>query len=131
MTDRTTRAEPLATLTAKTGHSLVVPWITKYNGTGGVQAVTEPIDTIPCKDRFGLAMASLISTMRDLAVVDIGFRMLDDVELARTEGLFRRLRTDGHQGRPRAADRQLGLALGGRAAEGDLETVSREGVGSG
>ena len=75
--------EPLATLTAKTGQSIVVPWLTKYYGTGGVQGIEEPVDTITTRDRFGLAMASLIATMQALHVVDIGFRMLDVNELAR------------------------------------------------
>ena len=78
--------DPLSTLTAKTGHSIVVPWLTKYYGTGGVQPVSEPIDTITAKDRFGLAMASLIETMQALHVVDIGFRMLDVDELAAAQG---------------------------------------------
>jgi DNA (cytosine-5)-methyltransferase 1 len=78
--------EPLATLTTKTGHSIVLPFLTKYYGTGSVQAVTEPVDTITTKDRFGLAMVSLIKTMQELGVVDIGFRMLDVDELARAQG---------------------------------------------
>jgi len=78
--------EPMKTLTAKTGHSLVLPFLTKYYGTGGVADVQSPIDTITTKDRFGLAMVSLIETMQELGVVDIGFRMLDVDELARAQG---------------------------------------------
>ena len=78
--------EPISTLTTKTGHSIVLPFLTKYNGTGGAQPIDEPVDTIPTKDRFGLAMASLLQTMRELQVIDIGFRMLEPDELAAAQG---------------------------------------------
>ncbi|MHB8953532.1 MAG: DNA cytosine methyltransferase [Pirellulaceae bacterium] len=78
--------QPLATLTTKTGHSVVMPFLTKYYGTGGVQALEEPLDTVTTKDRFGLAMASLLETMHELHVVDIGFRMLEAAELAAAQG---------------------------------------------
>lgn len=76
----------LATLTTKTGHSVVMPFLVKYYGTGGCQAVSEPLGTVTTKDRFGLAMVSLLQTMRDLNVVDIGFRMLDVDELTAAQG---------------------------------------------
>ena len=79
-------ADPLATLTTKTGHSLVLPFLTKYYGTGGCQSVAEPLDTVTARDRFGLAMVSLIDTCRELGVVDIGFRMLEVDELAAAQG---------------------------------------------
>ena len=79
-------AAPLATLTTKTGHSVVLPYLTKYYGTGGCQSVDSPLDTVTAKDRFGLAMVSLLQTMRELSVVDIGFRMLDVDELAAAQG---------------------------------------------
>ncbi len=87
-TDDRSRAttEPVATLTTKNGHSLVVPFLTKFYGTGGATPVTNPVDTITARDRFGLAMASLIQTMQELHVVDIGFRMLDVDELAAAQG---------------------------------------------
>ncbi len=75
--------QPMATLTAKNGHSLVIPFLTKYYGTGGAAPVTAPVDTITAKDRFGL---TLIETMRELGVVDIGFRMLGVDELLRAQG---------------------------------------------
>ena len=67
------------------GH-VVVPFLTKYYGTGGAVSVDGPLDTVTTKDRFGLAMVSLVQTMKDLGVVDIGFRMLDVDELARAQG---------------------------------------------
>lgn len=97
--------EPLATLTTKTGHSIVAPFLTKYYGTASAQAAGEPLDTVTTRDRFGLtlpeisaegrsprcegstaAMNSLLATMAELGVVDIGFRMLDVDELARAHG---------------------------------------------
>lgn len=79
--------EPVPTITANHGPGhLVLPFLTKYYGTGSVQPVTEPIDTITTKDRFGLAMVSLIQTCRELGVVDIGFRMLGGAELAAAQG---------------------------------------------
>jgi DNA (cytosine-5)-methyltransferase 1 len=97
--------EPLATLTTKTGHSIVAPFLTKYYGTASAQASGEPLDTVTTRDRFGLtlpeisiegrspsatgstaAMTSLLATMAELGVVDIGFRMLDVDELARAQG---------------------------------------------
>lgn len=78
--------DPVATLTTKNGHSLVLPFFTKYYGTGGASSVSEPLDTITAKDRFGLAMASLIDTMGELGVVDVGFRMLDVDELSAAQG---------------------------------------------
>jgi DNA (cytosine-5)-methyltransferase 1 len=79
--------EPLPTIIAgnATGH-LVLPFLTKYYGTGTARPVSEPLDVVTTRDRFGLAMVSLVRTMRELGVVDIGFRMLDVDELARAQG---------------------------------------------
>ena len=76
-------ATPLGTVTSSNGKGLVFPFLTKYYGTGGVAPVTAPLDTITAKDRFGL---TLIETMRELGVVDIGFRMLGVDELLRAQG---------------------------------------------
>ena len=78
--------DPMAVLTTKNGHSLIMPFLTKFNGTGGCQSVNEPVDTITARDRFGLAMVSLMETMQTLGVVDIGFRMLEPDELSRAQG---------------------------------------------
>lgn len=78
--------EPTLTITTKNSHSLVVPWITKYYGTGTAVGINEPLGTVTAKDRFGLAMASLVQTMRELQVIDIGFRMLEPDELAAAQG---------------------------------------------
>lgn len=79
-------ADPMATLTTKTGHSVVLPFLVKYYGTGASQAVSEPLDTVTTKDRFGLGVVSLLGTMQELGVVDIGFRMLQPAELLAAQG---------------------------------------------
>lgn len=75
--------DPLTTVTTSRGQSLCVPFLTKYFGTGGAVPVTEPLDTVTSKSRFGLA---LIRTMQELGIVDIGFRMLENDELLRAQG---------------------------------------------
>lgn len=78
--------QPLGTITTKRGTSLVLPFLTHYYGTGGANTVEEPLATVTAKHRFGLAMASLLQTMAELSVIDIGFRMLDVDELAAAMG---------------------------------------------
>lgn len=78
--------DPTPTIVTKPGNSLVMPFLTHYYGTGGANTVDEPLATVTAKHRFGLAMASLLQTMRELSVVDIGFRMLDADELAAAMG---------------------------------------------
>ena len=80
--------EPFPTITTahRGEHAVAIPFLTKYYGTGGATSADEPIDTVTTRDRFGLAMVSLIETMKELGVVDIGFRMLDVDELARAQG---------------------------------------------
>lgn len=80
--------DPMGTITTAKGgeRAICIPWLTKYYGTGSVQPTGEPVDTVTTKDRFGLAMASLGETMRELRVVDIGFRMLAVEELLRAQG---------------------------------------------
>lgn len=75
---------PLNTVLATRGAGHVVtPFLTTYYGTGQAQSVDEPISTLTTKHRHGLA---LVETMRELGIVDIGFRMLDVDELAAAQG---------------------------------------------
>lgn len=92
---------------AITGHGaggLVVPFLSQYYGTGEGSAVGSPLPTIVTKDRHALvqaridpccldwpvadteAMRSLQATMRSMGVADIGFRMLQNHELAAAQG---------------------------------------------
>jgi DNA (cytosine-5)-methyltransferase 1 len=75
--------EPVPTIVTKPGTSVVFAFLTSYFGTGHPQPVTEPLTTLTTKDRHGLA---LVRTMRELGIVDIGFRMLDVDELAAAMG---------------------------------------------
>lgn len=78
--------EPLSPVLTRRKHALTVPFVVEYYGTGGARSVAEPLSTLTTKHRHGLAMASLIETMQELHVADIGFRMLDVDELMRAQG---------------------------------------------
>lgn len=79
--------EPLPTITAaRGGGHVVLPFLTTYYGTGGPRSVTEPISSLTTKGRHGL---TLVETMRELGIIDIGFRMLDVDELAAAQGFDR------------------------------------------
>lgn len=114
-------AEPLKTVSTKNGKALLIPFLTKYNGTGGAQSIDDPVDTITAKDRFGLAMASLIQTMHELHVVDIGFRMLEPSELSRAQGF-----PDGYYYHGSRAEqvRQIGNAVCPPVAEALCRTIA-------
>jgi DNA (cytosine-5)-methyltransferase 1 len=116
--------EPIGTLTTKNGHSLVVPFLTKYYGTGSALPVDAPLDTITTRDRFGLAMVSLVRTMRELGVIDIGFRMLDVEELARAQGF-----PEGYQLFGNKADRvrQIGNSVSPPVARALCQTYAEAG----
>jgi len=45
--------------------------------------------SITTRDRHGLAQASILQTMRELRIVDVGFRMLQPHELAAAQGFPR------------------------------------------
>lgn len=77
---------PIGTASCKNGRGLAVPFLTHFYGNSGASPVTEPVDTITTVDRHSLAVASLVNTMHELHVVDIGFRMLQNHELAAAQG---------------------------------------------
>ncbi len=73
--------EPLPVITAGGNHfGLVSPFNTKYYGTGKARPVTDPLDTVTTRDRFGLAIPQYG------ACLDILFRMLQPHELAAAMG---------------------------------------------
>jgi DNA (cytosine-5)-methyltransferase 1 len=78
--------QPLGSVTSHNGRSLVLPFLTQYYGTGHADSVDEPLATVTTKHRHGLAMAQLVQTMRELSIVDVGFRMLEPHELAAAQG---------------------------------------------
>src|SRR5699024_9777960 len=57
-------------------------FLVKYYGQGTGQTVTEPLDTIPTHDRFGLVAIKGV----DYQIVDIGLRMLEPKELYGCQG---------------------------------------------
>lgn len=77
---------PLGALSTKNGKSLVFPFLTQYFGTGHSDSVNEPLSTVTTKHRHGLAVVHLLETMKELGIVDIGFRMLEPHELAAAQG---------------------------------------------
>ena len=75
--------DPLPTVTATGSHLTEVrAFLVKYYGTGAGADVREPLDTVTCKDRFGL----VIVRGEPYQIVDIGLRMLSPRELARAQG---------------------------------------------
>lgn len=75
--------EPIPTITAGDGHfGEVRAFLIKYYGQGTGQEVTEPLDTIPTHDRFGLVTIAGV----DYQIVDIGLRMLEPKELYGCQG---------------------------------------------
>ncbi len=72
-------ANPFPTVTSIDAWSMVEPFLVKYNGTGGANAVHEPLDTVTAKDRFGLVEF-------DGYLLDIRFRMLQWHELSAAMG---------------------------------------------
>ena len=74
---------------AITGHGagqLAVPFLPLFYGGYGASAVSNPLHTITTVDHHSLAIANLVRTMHELRVVDIGFRMLQNHELAAAQG---------------------------------------------
>jgi DNA (cytosine-5)-methyltransferase 1 len=112
---------PLNTITTKRGQSLVVPFLTKYYGTGTAVPVTEPLDTVTTKPRFGLAIATLQNTMRELGVADVGFRMLDIDELAMAMGFPRGYILHGNKAEQ---IRQVGNAVCPRVMKAICEAIA-------
>lgn len=77
---------PLPTQDTQNRHSLVLPFLTEYFANGGPRSIEEPLSVVTTKHRHGLAMAQLVQTMRELSIVDVGFRMLEPHELAAAQG---------------------------------------------
>ncbi|MHB1865607.1 MAG: DNA cytosine methyltransferase [Candidatus Saccharimonadales bacterium] len=72
---------PLSTVTGSLGDALVQPFLIEYYGTLNMSSVDSPVPTATTKERFGLVEAS-VTRFR----LDIRFRMLQPIELARAQG---------------------------------------------
>lgn len=99
-------AAPLPTVTPSGAGQLCIPFAAHYYGTHNVSSMLDPVDTITTHERHALVlarvfgpggwpapdcpeMASLQRTMRELDVVDIGFRMFSNMELQCAQGFGR------------------------------------------
>lgn len=97
--------DPLGTFTAKNGRGMAMPFLCQnYSNGSQWSAGDSPVPTITTKDRHSLtvaviaphclnwptpqseAMAKLQSTMKELGIIDIGFRMFQNHELAAAQG---------------------------------------------
>lgn len=77
--------QPMPTVCAGGTHvGAVAAFLVKYYGRGIGQACTEPLHTMPTRDRFGLVTVTLSG--EQYAIVDIGMRMLQPHELAAAQG---------------------------------------------
>ncbi|MDO4285246.1 MAG: DNA cytosine methyltransferase [Eubacteriales bacterium] len=75
--------DPIPTITAGDGHfGEIRAFLIKYYGQGTGQKATEPLDTIPTHDRFGLVTIAGV----EYQIVDIGLRMLEPRELYGCQG---------------------------------------------
>jgi DNA (cytosine-5)-methyltransferase 1 len=75
--------EPLATISAQGTHlGEVRAFLLKYYGVDQDPRLTEPMHTVPTKDRFALVMVK----GEPYLIVDIGMRMLTPRELFRAQG---------------------------------------------
>ncbi len=75
--------DPCPTVTGTKGAgSLVQPFIAPYYGTGVPDSVDDPLAAVTTRDRFGLCSPESAGGV----AVDIFFRMLSPVELARAQG---------------------------------------------
>lgn len=80
-------SNPLPTVAAAGAISIVEPFMVKFYGNDhGAESISEPIDTICTKDRFGLVRGYLVEFNGARYVLDIRFRMLQPHELAKGMG---------------------------------------------
>lgn len=83
--------EPMPTVCAGGTHAAAVAaFLIKYYGQGVGQTCSEPLHTMPTRDRFGLVTVTLQGERYFIA--DIGMRMLSPHELAAAQGF-----PDGYQ----------------------------------
>lgn len=82
-------AEPLPTVTGNRGDiALVEPFLVEYYGNGGAEPVSEPLNTVTCRDRHALVQPE-IRVDGESYVLDFLFRMLQPHELAAAQGFPR------------------------------------------
>ena len=93
---------PVPTITVKTGSHVFLPFLSSFYGSHSDSSSERPVPTITTVDKHDLATAlvtgkpavnaqtpaeqTLIDTMTELGIGDIGFRMLANEELAAAQG---------------------------------------------
>ena len=93
----TAATAPLPTTTTENRHAAVQAFLIKYYGTDQDPRLSEPMHTVPTRDRFGLVTVH----GEEYAIVDIGLRMLTPRELYRAQGFPESYAIDhGADGRP-------------------------------
>jgi len=73
--------EPFPTITTKGAEAVLEPYLSKYYGTGVAVPVTQPLDTITTKDRFGLCEPSMKTQH-----LDVTYRLMAPLELSAAMG---------------------------------------------
>lgn len=71
--------EPRPTVDCANRYGLCAPFLVKFYGTGGAKSVEGPLDAVTTRDRFGLVEPGEY-------LLDILFRMLEPMELAKAQG---------------------------------------------
>lgn len=90
---------PMPTATTKNRHALVAAFIQHYYGTGGQgQQADQPLHTITTLARHGLVTVEIDG--ETYVITDIGMRMLEPHELARSMGFPESYRWEGLAGKP-------------------------------
>lgn len=97
--------EPLGTISCSGAHHAEVQaFLVKYFSTGTAKSVTEPLDTITTKERFGLVTIH----GEDYIITDIRMRMLTPRELFRAQGFPENYIIDhDSEGRPYPKSKQV------------------------
>jgi DNA (cytosine-5)-methyltransferase 1 len=137
-------SDPLKTVTARNGKGLALPFLTNYFGNGQADPISEPLSTLTTKPRHGVAAPMfgdpaereamldayakrspaykrLVTSMRDLSVWDIGYRMLIVRELLAAQGF-----PDGYKlhGTVEEMTMQVGNAVCPRVAKAICEAIA-------
>ena len=91
-----TLCEARLSVTVRDGTRQVYAFLTSYYGQGLGQALSDPLRTVTTVDRFGLVTVDIGGEA--MVVYDIGMRMLQPRELARTMGFPDSYRLEGPRG---------------------------------
>jgi DNA (cytosine-5)-methyltransferase 1 len=130
--------DPLPTVMTSGGHALVAPFMVTYYSRGAhAHSVGKPMPTVTTHDRFGLVGAKLgpppkiprrgnwqgiPKFMKKHGIVDIGFRMLQPVELQRAMGFPDEYIVKGNKSE---TVKQLGNAVAPPVMQAIVETLCK------